>query len=173
MTWDVLSTVGVGVIGVLTAFVIGLWQILSAPDRPNYPTSGRVKRVIMFWFMASTLYRSVEIIMQPFGPLPIYATGGQMASWSLQFAFFVVMLVDHLRNWLPARTHGRIKQLFAVARCRPSKALREARASAMAASTGETPLPARVVAPALLELSLSGATVAGPCDGPEVFRRTL
>lgn len=32
----------------ITAMALGLWQILSAPDRPNYPTSGTVKRAMMF-----------------------------------------------------------------------------------------------------------------------------
>lgn len=167
MSWDVFSTVATGAVGILTAMTIGLWQILSAPDRPNYPTSGTIKRTIMFWFMAAMLYRGSEIMLQPFGPNPVYATPGQMVAWGLQCAFFITMLVDHLRNWLPGRTHGRIRQLLSVARCRPSEGLIAARASAMSASTGGKVPPASVVSPALVELALSGVAVVGPFDGPE------
>lgn len=173
----------------VSCMALGLWQILSAPDRPNYPTSGPIKRMLMFWVCAALGFRGIEIIDKADGwttggtaiqwsgwwfttietPIvyhePLYATGGQIASSLLLAALFITFLVDHCRNWLPARTWGRIQQLLALARCRPSKGLVDARASA---SVGfGAPPSADVVTPALIELHMQGVRVVGPNEGPE------
>jgi hypothetical protein len=44
-------TILAGVAMFVTWVSLMLWQVLSAPDRPNYPTSGPVKRVFMFGLM--------------------------------------------------------------------------------------------------------------------------
>lgn len=145
---------------------LGVWHILAGPDRPNYPTGGKWKRRIMFLFMASLLYRGLELMTS--AEVSRVAQPGLVIGAVMVFSFFNVMLVDHLRNWLPARTHTRIRQLLRVASCRPDKALEASRRSA--SIPGVYVQPAKVVPASLVELTLQGFTVAGPGDGPEVFR---
>ena len=170
MTFAQLATTMSGVFILITALVLGFWQILSAPDRPNYPTSGRVKRLLMFWFMAALLYRGVESIILAQGPEPVLSTTGQLVSSGLLCALFITFLVDHLRNWLPAHTWRRIQKLLAIARCRPRKDLIEARTSAMVNSTGAACPSADVVGPALVALTMEGFTTVGPNEGPEALQ---
>lgn len=167
MNLDLILTALSGGLVFSAGLALGLWQILSAPDRPNYPTSGPIKRIIMFWFMASLLYRGLEISL---GALKgVYAGEGQLVSSVMVFAFFTIMLVDHLQHWLPSRTHGHIRKLLHIATCKPSPGLVKARTRAMKASTGEPCPSAAVVSPALVELALQGVKVAGPGDGPEAI----
>lgn len=168
-TSDLFMTVLAGAAVLVTSMALGLWQILSAPDRPNYPTSGRVKRLLMFWVSAGLAYRGVEIIYLATRPDPVFSTPGQVITACLMSALFVTFLVDHLQHWLPARTHRNIRRIMAIAACRPSKGLIAARTSAMKQSTGEPCPDANVARVALVELAMQGAQVAGPNAGPEVF----
>lgn len=145
---------------------LGVWHILAGPDRPNYPTSGAWKRRIMFLLMASMLYRGLEVMFA--SPEATTADFGMVCGSMMTFAFFNIMLIDHLRNWLPAKTHARIRQLLHVASCKPGRGLVAARESASGPSTKPVP-SAAVVAPALVELSLQGFRVAGPGAGPEAL----
>lgn len=163
------STILSGCAILLAALFLALWQIFSAPDRPNYPTSGPIKRAIMFWFAAGLLYRGAEVLILASAAKPVFSTAGQVATSMLLSAFFGVMLVDHMRHWLPARTWQRIQQLMAIARCRPRQDVINARTSAMVNSTGKPCPSADVVGPALAELHLQGVPVAGPMEGPEAF----
>lgn len=163
-------TIASGVAILATSIVLGLWQILSAPDRPNYPTSGRIKRTLMFWFMAALAYRGIEILTLAGKHPPVLSTEGQWVSSFLLLALFVTFLVDHVRNWLPAKTHARIRQLVRVARCGPRKDLIEARTSAMKNSTGAPCPAADVVGPALATLTLEGFKAVGPREGPEALQ---
>lgn len=166
MTLALVLTWLAGAAVLATSFSLALWQILSAPDRPNYPTSGRIKRGLMFWVSAVLLYRGAEILYLSRGPDPVLATEAQAFACVLLAALFFVFLVDHLRHWLPARTHHNIRRLMAVARCKPRKDLIAARTSAMVSSTG-APCPAADVATtALVELALQGVRVVGPGEGP-------
>ena len=60
MTGDLFLTVLSGGAILLTSVTLGLRQILSAPGRPNCPTSGRFKRLAMFWFAAALAYRGLR-----------------------------------------------------------------------------------------------------------------
>lgn len=153
----------------LSAMMLGLWQILSAPDRPNYPTSGRFKRSMMFILVVVLAGRGVELLTSLAGPAPVLSTPFQAASSFALCALFASFLVDHLRNWLPAKTHRNIQRLYRIARCSPRKGMVAARTSAMMASTGDPCPAAEVGASALVELQLAGVRVAGPNEGPEAF----
>lgn len=153
----------------ISAMVLGLWQILSAPDRPNYPTSGAVKRAMMFGFMVMLVGRGAEMIVTLYGPAPVYSTAFQAMSSFALCGLLITFLVDHLRNWLPAKTQANIQRLYATARCAPNRGLKAARASSNR-SAGAKPLGrAAMVGPALVEMKLAGASVAGPNEGPEAF----
>ena len=146
---------------------VGLWQILSAPDRPNYPTSGRIKRILMFWFAGALLYRAVEIFTGiAAGTQPAMQPSIVLSS-TLLAGLMVTFLVDHMRNWLPAKTHGHIRRLLSIAQCRPSPGLKAARASADRSAGRSSLDTADVVSPALVELAMSGVRVVGPGAGPE------
>ncbi len=164
--WTILTGMAV----LTSAVTLGLWQILSAPDRPNYPTSGRIKRTIMFIVSVAFAGRATEILTGAFGPDPVTMTPMQATAAFGLAGLFVAFLVDHLRNWLPAKTWARIQQLLAIARCRPSKELKAARTSAMTNSTGAPCPAADVVTPALVELTMQGFTAIGPGEGPEALR---
>lgn len=170
MTGELIMTLISGTFVLIAAMALGLWQILSAPDRPNYPTSGRWKRAIMFCFMCSLAYRGLEILTLAVAPEPTFAPPGQITSSVLLCALFVAFLVDHLRNWLPAKTWSRIQQLLSIARCRPARGVVNARTSAMVNSTGASCPSASVVGPALVELTMQGMRVVGPNEGPEVLQ---
>lgn len=170
MNGELFLTLLSGAAILLTSVTLALWQILSAPDRPNYPTSGRFKRLAMFWFAAALAYRGLEVIVRAQAPVPTFSSPGQLASSLLMCALFVTFLVDHLRNWLPAKTWARIQQLLAIARCRPARGVVDARTSAMVNSTGAPCPSAAVVGPALVELSMQGVRVVGPGEGPEVLQ---
>ena len=169
MNGDLFLTLLSGAAILVTSVTLALWQILSAPDRPNFPTSGRFKRLAMFWFSAALAYRGLEVFYRSTQPDPIFVTPGQLVSSLLMVALFVTFLIDHLRNWLPAKTWSRIQQLLSIARCRPAKGVVAARTSAMVKSTGEPCPSAAVVGPALVELSMQGMRVIGPNEGPEVL----
>lgn len=173
MTQDeILSVVAASSYGGAGACV-WLWQILSSPDAPNYPTSGKVKRALMFWTGGLFLVVSVAITQMawPDKGMPRYSTLQGAALGISLLALFGVFLIDHLRNWLPARTHARIRQLMALASCKPPHGVVEARDRADV--TGDA-LPASVVGPALLDLAASGVRVIGPNEGPssvtEIYR---
>ena len=149
---------------------VGLWQILSAPDRPNYPTSGTLKRILMFWFSGSLLFRAVEIFTGLYdGTQPVLNPSIALSA-TLLAALMTTFLVDHVRHWLPARTHDRIRQLLAIARCRPSPALVRARRSSDVSAGVVTITSADAVSPALVDLAMSGVRVVGPNGGPEAIR---
>lgn len=168
MTLDValLKTLVAGYALLAATACLWLWQILSAPDRPNYPTSGRVKRLLMFLVAAAFAYCGLEVLYLARGPDGLRLTDAQAVACVLLAGLFAVFLVDHVRNWLPARTHHNIRRLMAVARCRPRNGLIAARTSAMMASTGAPCPSADVVAPALMEMALQGVRVVGPGEGP-------
>lgn len=166
MTTAQALTILSGIAMLATAGVIALWQILSAPDRPNYPTSGPVKRAFMFWFMAALAYRGIEVITLAREVPPTTSTDGQVITSLLLFALFTTFLVDHVQHWLPARTHARIRQLLAIATCKPMPEVIEARTRAMKASTGAPCPSADVVPVALAELAMQGMAVVGPNEGP-------
>lgn len=169
MTLDFVLTFAGGAAILIAAVALMFWQILSEPDRPNYPTSGRIKRWFMFAYMVFLYARGLEIMGGLGDVEPIYMTPLEIAASYMQCALFIVFLVDHCRNWLPAHTHARIRRLLAIARCRPDPALKAARTSAMVNSTGASCPSADVVGPALVALAMSGATVAGPNDDPSVL----
>lgn len=171
MHLELFQTLLSGVAVLVAGAALGLWQILSAPDRPNYPTSGSVKRALMFSFMSALMYRGIEIVTLALDPVaPVYSTGGQVASSCLLASLMVTFLIDHLQHWLPARTHRHIQRLKAIAQCRPQPELIAARTSAMKASTGEPCPSANVVGPAIAELAMTGVRVVGPMEGPEALR---
>lgn len=158
-----------GVAIVASAMTLGLWQILSAPDRPNYPTSGKTKRAMMFIFTGLLLGRGAEILVTLYGPSPIYSTSFQAMSSLALLALLITFLVDHCRNWLPAKTHRNIQRLYTIARCSPSRGLKAARASSNRAAGVEPLHKAGEAQPALVDLALGGFRVAGPNEGPEAF----
>lgn len=164
MTPEELLTVCTGTMFGFAGAFMGLWQILSSPDAPNYPTSGRIKRMFMFWTMVFLLVTGVSVTQGAFLEEPRYSTpNGLLLSFFLS-ALFGTFLVDHLRNWLPARTHDRIRQLMALASCKPTKGVQDARDSADVTGTA---LPASVMGPAMVELAARGMHVIGPNEGPE------
>lgn len=169
MTLDFVLTFAGGAAILIAAVALMFWQILSEPDRPNYPTSGRIKRWFMFAYMLFLYGRSIEILDSLGGASPVYLTALQVAASFAQCALFIAFLVDHCRHWLPAHTHARIRHLLAIARCHPDPGLKAARTSAMVNSTGASCPSADVVGPALVVLAMSGATVAGPNDDPSVL----
>lgn len=169
MTASVLQTYIGGYAVIVAAAALMFWQILSAPDRPNYPTSGPVKRTLMFCYMVFLYGRGAEILDGVSDPQPLLLTDWQFGACVAQAGLFVTFLVDHCRNWLPARQHRAIRRMVKIAQCRPSKDLIQARTNAMVSSTGEPCPAADVVGPALLALSLTGATVAAPKEGVRSF----
>lgn len=154
---------------IAAAVCLMFWQILSAPDRPNYPTSGPIKRSLMFTYMVMLYGRGVEILTYALDAEPVFLTDWQVAACLAQAGLFAVFLVDHLRNWLPARTHRNINRLLVIARCGSPVGLKAARTSAMKASTGDPCPSADVVGPALVTLSLQGARVARPNESADAF----
>lgn len=169
MTASMILTYLGGYAIITTAVALMFWQILSSPDRPNYPTSGRVKRTFMFAYMVFLYGRGVEILDGIHDPTPILLTEYQVSAALAQCGLFVTFLVDHCRNWLPARQHRAIRRMLSIARCSPSPALKQARTSAMKSSTGEPCPAADVVGPAILALAMSGATVVAPNESVESF----
>lgn len=169
MNFLLINSVLTGVATLVASGALGMWQILSAPDRPNYPTSGTFKRMVMFWFAGALLYRAAETLTAAFAPEPVFSTPGQAVAAALLAVLMTTFLVDHVRHWLPAHTHARIQHLLSIARCRPNKDLVAARTSAMTESTGEPCPSVNVVGPALVALSFDGVRVAGPNEGPEAF----
>lgn len=166
MTSEQILTVCTGTMFGFAGAFMGLWQILSSPDAPNYPTSGRIKRMFMFWTMVFLLVTGVSVTQGAFLDEPRYSTpNGMLLSFFLA-ALFGTFLVDHLRNWLPARTHDRIRQLLALASCNPGKAVLMARESADV--TGDA-APASAMGPAMVELVTAGVHVIGPNEGPEAI----
>lgn len=169
MNGDFVLTLLSGVAILVTSITLALWQILSAPDRPNYPTSGRFKRLMMFLFAGALAYRGIEVFTNLSTADPIFSTEGQVTASVLMASLFVTFLVDHLRHWLPAKTWTRIQQLLAIARCRPARGVVAARTSAMVSSTGAPCPDAAIVGPALVELTMQGMRVVGPNEGPEAL----
>lgn len=155
---------GVALIG--SGILLWLWQILSAPDRPNYPTSGPVKRALMFLFAAAAGYRGLEVIYLARSDAALRVSDGEIWFSLLMFGLFAAFLVDHVRHWLPEKTHQNIRRLVSVARCGPRKGLIAARTSAMTSSTGASCPAADVVGPALAALSMQGMAVIAPNEGP-------
>lgn len=153
----------------ISAMTLGLWQILSAPDRPNYPTSGPVKRAFMFIFVVMLVGRGSEMVVTLYGPDPIYSTAFQAMSSFALCGLLISFLVDHCRNWLPAKTQANIQRLYRTARCAPNRGLKAARASSNRSAGAEPQGKAGMVGPALVEMQLEGARVAGPGEGPEAF----
>jgi hypothetical protein len=153
----------------ITAMVLGLWQILSAPDRPNYPTSGTIKRAMMFLLVVMLAGRGVELLTTLAGPYPVLSTPWQAAASFALCALFIVFLIDHCRNWLPAKTHRNIQRLYRIARCSPSPGLKAARAASNKAAGVEPQGRADMASAALVELAMQGVRVAGPNEGPEAF----
>jgi|GEM_PF-6765055 len=153
----------------ISAMALGLWQILSAPDRPNYPTSGRVKRAMMFVLVVVLGGRGTEMLTSLSGPDPVLSTPFQALSSFALCGLFLAFLVDHCRNWLPARTQRNIQRLYKIARCSPSRGLMSARQSSNL-SAGLSPQgKGHLAQPALADLALRGVRVAGPNEGPEAF----
>lgn len=68
--WTVLSGLAV----LVSAVALTLWQILSAPDRPINPTSGRLKRTAMFIISVAFSVRATEILIGAFAPVPLLMT---------------------------------------------------------------------------------------------------
>lgn len=163
--WTLLSAVAI----LIASATLGLWQILSAPDRPNYPTSGKVKRFFMFAGSAIFLVRGAEMLTTLHGPRPIMSTETQAVASFVICGLFVTFLVDHCRNWLPARTQANIQRMYRIARCSPSRGLKAARKSSNASARLGPHGTAYLAQPALVELALQGARVAGPNEGPEAF----
>ena len=170
MSVEMIQTAWVVLMLYIAGFALGLWQILSAPDRPNYPTSGGFKRFVMFWFMASLLWRATEINASLWTAEPMFSPPSQVYSSSLLCLLMVTFLVDHVRHWLPARTHDRIRQLLAIARCKPTNELKAAREASDKSAGVVSNVGAGAVSPALVELALQGVRVVGPNEGPEVLR---
>lgn len=169
MTIAVLLTWFAGVTLIATSIVLGLWQILSAPDRPNYPTSGRVKRAIMFVYMAALAGRGIEVLTGVQQLEPQLLSESQVLAIHIQAGLFTAFLVDHLRNWLPAKTHRNIQRLVSIASCSQRRGLAKARKRAMSKSTGGTCPSTRVVGPALAALSLQGVNLAAPDETAESY----
>ena len=167
MTLPEAMTILCGLALIVAGCALGLWQILSAPDRPNYPTSGTIKRTLMFAVMVGLLGLGAEVIAGA-GENVLATPWMAVFSWALA-ALFIVFLIDHVRHWLPAKTHARIRQLVRVARCGPSQGLKDARTSAMVNSTGEPCPAADVVGPALATLAMQGVPVIGPNEKPEAI----
>lgn len=113
--WMTLAT---GLIVLLSSFFVGLLEILSGPDRLNYPTARLHVRVAMFTWDTLLAYRGMEIIGLLLSPSPQYVTAGT-AFGSIALLLVQAALLEHqLRCWLPAVTQQRIQQLIAIASCR-------------------------------------------------------
>lgn len=156
---------------IAAAIALMFWQILAGPDRPNYPTSGKVKRSFMFAYMFFLYCRGVEVLDGANDPMPIILTEYQVTAAIAQAGLFITFLVDHCRNWLPARQHRAIRRMLKIARCAPvpTEQMKQARTSAMTSTTGDACPSAEVVVPSLMALTMTGAFVAGPNEGPEAF----
>lgn len=153
------TTIFAGLFVGIAAAALGLWQILSAPDRPNYPTSGRFKRLMMFACTVALAMRSATMLTGALDPKPVYVPQDTALAAFCLALLFSTFVVDHMRNWLPARTRARIQQLTAVAACRkrPRTVLAMTRAQGRAAR-----VEAAVSAAAVEMLRADGVTAVGP-----------
>lgn len=109
---------------------VGLHEILSGPDRPNYPTASRHLRIAMFVWCAALFYRGAEILSGLCQPHPVLLTYGAFQAAVLLAVVHGLLLEQQLRQWLPARLHARIRRLIAVASCRDGQAPRAGRRDA-------------------------------------------
>lgn len=149
----------------LGGICLGLQQMLSAPDRPNYPTAGPWTRFVMFWLSALLIARGLEVCVKALRAEPVALTGLGAAVAVLVFCYFSASLYSHLSQRASKRTHRLIQRLHTMARCAP----KDSGVAAARRSAGGSNLPASVVPEALIALSLDGVRVAGPNEGPEAF----
>lgn len=160
LLWTVLAGGAVSLAGVC----LGLQQILSAPDRPNYPTAGPWTRLVMFWLSGLMIARGVEIVTKATAA-EAYTLGGLAVTVSCLICLhFSLQLYSHLTQRASVRARAIINRLHAMARCAPKEGVVAARKSA-----GGSDQPASVVPEALLTLTMDGVRVAAPNEGPEAF----
>lgn len=96
---------------------VGLIEILSSPDRINYPTARAHVRAAIFVWAVFLAYRGMEIILLASGPLPQYVTAGTFYV-SVTLLLAQGALLEHqLRSWLPARVQDRVRLMTEIARC--------------------------------------------------------
>jgi hypothetical protein len=168
--FTVAITVATGLLCLVAAGCVGALEIFSSPDQPNYPTARERVRVAMFCWMVALAYRGMEIIVLALKPDPVVVTSGQLVATLALTSVQVLMLESHLRLWLPARTHERIRRLVEIACCGRLEGVRAARKASTdnAAPAGrQRQAPPRSVGPALAELAREGIAVVGPGEGPE------
>lgn len=166
MTLDMTPNLIAGAAVALGGACLGFKQMLSAPDRPNYPTTGPWARFIMFWLSAFLIARGLEIVTLSMRPDAVAMTWTAVAVSLLVSAYFGNQLYAHLTQRTSARTQKLIQRIHTMARCAPSDGLVKARTSAAKG----VPIPAASVATeALVALSLKGVRVAAPNEGPEAF----
>lgn len=119
-----ITTVAAALLVLWASFCVGLLEILSAPERVNYPTARLHVRIAMFTWAVFLLYRGLEMLVLMRGPTPLFATVGELyAAIALGLAQ-TALLEHHLRSWLPAHTHQRIRTLLDVAACRKPDGVR-------------------------------------------------
>lgn len=164
MDSSLVLTLFTGVLCCLTCFCVGLIEILSGPDRPNYPTARPHIRAAMFVWMVLLGYRGMEIIALALQPDPTLLTTGDMLLMVGLFLVQVCLLEQQLRSWLPASLQARILRLYQLASCKNARANQRARAAANAAVLVGVPASpsSAAVGPALVRLAMEGAQVIGP-----------
>lgn len=145
----------------------GTHEILMDPQRPNYPTGRFRLRVLMFIWSGVLAFRAMEFAGLAAAPDCPAVSVGQVLGCFMVAAVHLTMLENHLRQWLPAKTHERIRRLLDVASCGRAAAWRAERERANAALwAGVKPGPARPSSAALAELSMRGSVVIGPNEAP-------
>lgn len=170
MTLDLFWTFAAGIAVSTGGACLGVKQMLSADDRPNYPLASKRSRLIWFWLSAFLIVRGFEIVQRAASDSPVILSGFSVGAAFLVFAFFADDLYAHLTEKASARTHKAIRRLHNMARCAPKDSgLVAARKSAMENSTGGKAPPVGVVSEAMVALSLDGVRVAAPNEGPEAF----
>lgn len=174
MSGDLILGVLSGALCLTAAMCVGTHEILLGPDRPNYPNAPRHLRVPMFVWSGVLLYRGMELLSGAVGAHPPLVTPGIFMGSFMVAAVHGLLLEAHLRQWLPARVHARIRHLLNIATCGRSRLIRRARqqqnrtpratAGFLAGDTDPG-----VTAEALLELSRQGVIVIAPLEGPEAL----
>lgn len=114
MTISVLA----GLFTLAASACVGLIEILSSPERVNYPTARAHVRAAIFLWAVFLAYRGVEIIFQAICDTPRFVSPGTFYVSATLLLAQGALLEHQLRSWLPARVHEHIRMMMKVASCR-------------------------------------------------------
>lgn len=150
-----------------SAALIGLREVLLAPDRPNYPNAERRLRLAMFVLSAALLYQGADQACKAFAAQPHLNQPASVVLATAWFACSALELERTTRQWLPARIQRRFQRLMHLASCGAAWGVKRARTAAAGAVYGPTqPVPSSSsVGTALAALLIEGATVVAPGEG--------